>query len=149
MYQELLRTCTANVLGPVVRKVDDAIDRRNHYPVIHYPLFVLLTLIHWIVIQPVDSVIQLLNNRGQPIKLFVQRRCRCRCRCRCRRSFLKDVRTQCHCASLVRTLFIRNARATSFSGVRTKSKSQQNIELMTFALTWCANIFVRCSVTLA
>ena len=29
----------------------------------------------------------------------------------------------------------------------TKSKSQQNIELMTFALTWCANIFVGYSVT--
>ena len=60
---------------------------------------------------------------------------------------LKDVRAHCYCASLVRTLFIRHARATSFSRVRTKSKSQQNIELMTFALTWCANIFVGCSVT--
>ena len=26
-------------------------------------------------------------------------------------------------------------------------QTQQNIELMTFALTWCANIFVGCSVT--
>ena len=26
-------------------------------------------------------------------------------------------------------------------------KTQQNIELITFALTWCANIFVGCSVT--
>ena len=26
-------------------------------------------------------------------------------------------------------------------------ETQQNIELMTFALTWCANIFVGCSVT--
>ena len=26
-------------------------------------------------------------------------------------------------------------------------ETQQNIELMTFALTWCANIFVECSVT--
>ena len=59
----------------------------------------------------------------------------------------KDVRAHCHCASLVRTLFIRHARATSFSSARTKSKTQQNIELMTFALTWCANIFVGCSVT--
>ena len=33
------------------------------------------------------------------------------------------------------------------SCVRTESKSQQNIELMAFALTWCANIFVGCSVT--
>ena len=30
---------------------------------------------------------------------------------------------------------------------RTESKTQQNIELMTFALTWCANIFVGRSVT--
>ena len=26
-------------------------------------------------------------------------------------------------------------------------ETQQNIELITFALTWCANIFVECSVT--
>ena len=60
---------------------------------------------------------------------------------------LKDVRAHCYCASLVRTLFIRHMRATSFSSARTKSKTQQNIELTTFALTWCANIFVGCSVT--
>ena len=60
---------------------------------------------------------------------------------------LKDVRAHYYCTSLVRTLFIRHARATSFSSVRTKSKSQQNIELMAFALTWCANIFVGCLVT--
>ena len=30
---------------------------------------------------------------------------------------------------------------------RTESKTPQNIELMTFALTWCANIFVGRSVT--
>ena len=59
----------------------------------------------------------------------------------------KDVRAHCYCTSLVRTLFIRHARATSFSSACTKSKSQQNIELMTFALTWCANSFVGCSVT--
>ena len=34
-----------------------------------------------------------------------------------------------------------------FSSARTDSKTQQNIERMTFALTWCANIFVECSVT--
>ena len=62
-------------------------------------------------------------------------------------SKLKDVRANCYCASLVRTLFIRHARATSFSSVCTKSKTQQNIQLMTFTLTWCANIFVGCSVT--
>ena len=44
-------------------------------------------------------------------------------------------------------LFIGHARATSFSSARTDSKTQQNIERMTFALTWCANIFVGCSVT--
>ena len=60
---------------------------------------------------------------------------------------VKDVRTHCYCASLVRTLFIGHARATSFSRARTDSKTQQNIERMTFALTWCANIFVGCSVT--
>ena len=60
---------------------------------------------------------------------------------------LKDVRAHCYCASLVRTLFIGHARATSFSSARTESKTQQNIELMTFALTWCANIFVGRSVT--
>ena len=60
---------------------------------------------------------------------------------------LKDVRAHCYCTPLVRTLFIRHARATSFSSGCTKSKTQQNIELTTFALTWCANIFVGCSVT--
>ena len=72
----------------------------------------------------------------------------------------KDVRAHCYCTSLVRTLFIRalirpfsallfigHARATSFSSARTESKTQQNIELMTFALTWCANISVGRSVT--
>ena len=52
---------------------------------------------------------------------------------------LKDVRAHCYCISLVRTLFIGHAHATS--------KTQQNIERMTFALTRCANIFVGCSVT--
>ena len=47
----------------------------------------------------------------------------------------------------MRTLFIGHARATSFSSVPTDSKTQQNIERITFALTWCANIFVGCSVT--
>ena len=57
---------------------------------------------------------------------------------------LKDVRAHCYSASLE---FIRHARATSFSSACTKSKTRQNIELMTFALTRCANIFVGCSVT--
>ena len=64
-----------------------------------------------------------------------------------RSKLFKDVRAHCYCASLVRTLFIGHARATSFSSARTDSKTQQNIERMTFALTWCANIFVGCSVT--
>ena len=59
---------------------------------------------------------------------------------------VNDVRPHCYCASLLHTLFIKHARATSFSSARTESKTQQNIELMTFALTWCANIFVGCSV---
>ena len=60
---------------------------------------------------------------------------------------LKDIRAHCSCASLVHTLFIRHKHAMSFSSTCTESKPQQNIELMTFALTWCANIFVGCSVT--
>ena len=47
----------------------------------------------------------------------------------------------------MRTVFIRHARATSFSSACTESKTQQNIELMTFVSTWCANIFVGCSVS--
>ena len=54
---------------------------------------------------------------------------------------VNDVRAHCYCASLVRTLFISHMRATSCIS------SMQNIELMTFVLTWCANIFVECSVT--
>ena len=59
----------------------------------------------------------------------------------------KDVRAHCYCASLVRALFIRHARATLFSSACTESKTQQNIELMTFVTTRCANILVGCSVT--
>ena len=63
-------------------------------------------------------------------------------------SLLKDVRAHCYCASLVRMLFIRHARATScMLSARTESKTRQNIELMSFVLAWCANIFVGCSVT--
>ena len=71
-----------------------------------------------------------------------ERTCFASCACA-----FKDVRAHCYCASLVRTLFIGHARATSFSSARTESKTQQNIELMTFALTWGANISVGCSVT--
>ena len=50
--------------APVVQKLDNAIHRINHYPA---PIawFVLLTVIRWIAIYPVDSVIQPLNNRDQ------------------------------------------------------------------------------------
>ena len=33
------------------------------------------------------------------------------------------------------------------SSARSEAKTRQNIELMTFVLTWCANIFVGCLVT--
>ena len=48
----------------------------------------------------------------------------------------KDVRE--HCASLLRTLYMtwRVPRV----------ETQQNIKLMTFAVTWSANIFVGCSM---
>ena len=60
------------------------------------------------------------------------------------------VRAHCHCASLVRTLYMtwrvpRHARHVFRA--RAPSRTQQNIELMTFAVTWSANIFVGCSVT--
>ena len=58
----------------------------------------------------------------------------------------KNVRAHCYCAYLVRTLFTKHIRATSFLSARTESKTRQNIELMTLALTWCANIFAGCSV---
>ena len=38
-------------------------------------------------------------------------------------ALIKDVRAHCYCASLVRTLFIGHARATSFSSARTESKT--------------------------
>ena len=50
-------------LAPVVQTLDSAINRINHYPadsVIDFRN----TYIHWIVIYPVDSAIQRLNNRG-------------------------------------------------------------------------------------
>ena len=50
-------------LAPVVRKVDNAIHRMNHYPV-GIAWFVLLTLIRWKAIYLLDSIIQPLNNWG-------------------------------------------------------------------------------------
>ena len=60
---------------------------------------------------------------------------------------VKDIRTHCYCTSLVCTLFIRRVCAMPFSSALTKSKTRQNIGLLTFAITWCPNIFVGCSVT--
>ena len=51
--------------GPVVRRVDSAIHRINLYLYVWIAQLVSLILIHWIVIYPVDSAIQLLNNWGQ------------------------------------------------------------------------------------
>ena len=51
------------VQAPVVQKVDSAIRWINLYPGITQ--LVSLILIHWIVIYPVDSAIQRLNNRAQ------------------------------------------------------------------------------------
>ena len=59
----------SNIYLPlVVRKVDNAIHRINHYPTDN--VFVLLKLIRWIAIYSVDSVIQPLNNWGQVIMLI-------------------------------------------------------------------------------
>ena len=46
------------LLGPVVHTLDSAILRINHYPADKY------NANHWIVIYPVDSAIQRLNNRA-------------------------------------------------------------------------------------
>ena len=59
-----------------------------------------------------------------------------------RRWDFKNVHAHCYCASPVHMLFIRHARATSFSSARTKLKTPQNLELMTFAITWYANFFL-------
>ena len=53
-----------NIQARVVRKVDDALHRINHYPV-DIVWFVSLTLIHLIAIYPVNSVIQSSKNWGQ------------------------------------------------------------------------------------
>ena len=49
-------------LAPVVQRLDNNVHRINHYPA--DSVFVLSILIHWIVIYPLDSVIQPLNNRA-------------------------------------------------------------------------------------
>ena len=50
-------------LTPVVKEVDNTIHRINHYP-LDSALFVSLILMRWIVIYPVNTAIQLLNNWG-------------------------------------------------------------------------------------
>ena len=63
---ETLRRCSQN-LAPVVQKVDNATHRINHYPLDNAIGFSNHMLIRWIVIYPVDSAIQLLNNWGLAI----------------------------------------------------------------------------------
>ena len=53
--------------APVIRKVDSAIHR----------WFVLLRLMHWIVIYPVYSIIQPLNNQGQSCFLMLKNIAEC------------------------------------------------------------------------
>ena len=52
----------AQILAPVAQKVDGAIHWVNHYTVNNVIGFRKI-LTQWIVIYPVDSAIQLLNNR--------------------------------------------------------------------------------------
>ena len=67
-----IQMCGKDVVGivtfdqtPVVQKVDSAIHRINHYPLDSAILLVSLILMHWMVIYPVDSAVQLFNNSGQ------------------------------------------------------------------------------------
>ena len=55
---------TLHLQAPVVQRLDNAIHRIK-ITIQRIAWFVLSTLIRWIVIYPVDSVIQPLNNRGQ------------------------------------------------------------------------------------
>ena len=60
----------------------------------------------------------------------------------------EDVHAHCYCPSLVHMLFIKYACATScISSAHTESELNKILAQMTFALTWCASIFVGCSVT--
>ena len=60
--------------APVVEKVDNAIQRINHYPPDSAISFPWLILIFWIVIYPVDSGIHLLNNWGQIYNYSISRK---------------------------------------------------------------------------
>ena len=59
-------SCPFSDLAPVVQKVDSAVHRINHYPVDNT---ILLILIRWIVIYPVDSATHVLSNRIQPSRI--------------------------------------------------------------------------------
>ena len=53
-----------------------------------------------------------------------------------------DVRAYCYCTSLVRTLYMTWRVPRHVFQARAPSRTQQNIELMTFAVTWSANILL-------
>ena len=55
--------------APVVQTLDSAVHRINHYPA-DSVLLISVILTHWIVIYPVDSATQRLNNWGQSGELF-------------------------------------------------------------------------------
>ena len=60
---KFLNCLLTSELAPVVQKVDNAIHWINHYS-LDRAIMISLTLIPWIVIYPVDTAIQLLNNWG-------------------------------------------------------------------------------------
>ena len=64
--------CFVYKLAPVVQRLDNAIQRINHYPV--DKTLVLLEQnkprYPWIVIYPVDSVVHLSNNPGQAYRIL-------------------------------------------------------------------------------
>ena len=62
IFYLLLIFSHAKLLAPVVQTSDSAIHRINHYPA--DSVLISGILIRWIVIYPVDSAIQRLNNRG-------------------------------------------------------------------------------------
>ena len=59
--------------APVVQKLDNAIRWINHSPADNLIIMVYPTRISWIVIYPVDSAIQLLNDQGQDFKTLFLR----------------------------------------------------------------------------
>ena len=59
-------------LALVVQTLDSAIQRVNHYPADNAIILFPVIRIRWIVIYPVDSTIQRLNNQGQMIKICLE-----------------------------------------------------------------------------